>query len=178
MESPILLSGIVGLGEIKNMEIIKLKDKCGVRGKLRFIVYKAGTKKILRVSDWNENLVVLNAGHGMNLLALRLIDDTTYDLVITQAKIGDDNTAATDDDTDLGNSILDGILVATAAETGTSQITLEFFMADAELNEDDYEEFGIFCGDQLFARSVISPAHTKSIGEDTKVEYVINFNNT
>ena len=157
--------------------MIKLKDNCGIRGKFRFIVYKAGTKKVLRVSDWNENLVVLNEGHGMNLLAKRLIGETTYDLKITQAKIGDDNTAATVDDTDLGNSILDGIVVATATETGTSQITLEFFIADAELAEDVYEEFGIFCEDQLFARSVISPAYTKSIGEDSKIEYIINFSN-
>jgi len=157
--------------------MIKLKDNCGIKGKFRFKTYKAGTKKVLRVSDWNENLVVLNEGSGMNLLAKRLIGETTYDLKITQAKIGDDNTAATDDDTDLGNTILDGIVVATATETGTSQITLEFFIADAELAEDDYEEFGIFCGNQLFARSVISPTHTKSVGEDTSVEYQVNFSN-
>lgn len=160
------------------MKTIKLENKCGIRGKFRIITYKAGTKKVLRRSDWNENLIVFNEGSGMNLVAKRLIGNKTYDLEITQAKIGDDNTAATDDDVDLGNTILDGILVATAEETGTSQITLEFFIADAELPEDTYEEFGIFAEDQLFARSIISPAYVKGVGEDTKIEYIINLNNT
>lgn len=160
------------------MKKIKLKEKYRISGKFRIITFEAGTKKILRKSKWHTNLVVSNTNRGINLVLKRLIGNKTYDLEITQAKIGDDNTAATDNDTDLGNAILSGIAVATVEETTTSQITLEFFIADAELPEDTYEEFGIFAEDQLFARSIIDPAYVKSISEDTKVEYVINLSNT
>ncbi len=156
----------------------KLENNSGIRGKCRMITYKAGTEIVLRETDWNKNLVVSNTNHGLNLILQHLAGTTTYALEITQAKIGDDNTAATDNDTDLGNAIVSDIAVATVDETTTSQITWEFFITDSELADDTYEEFGIFATDQLFARSIISPAYVKSTGEDTKVEYVINLNNT
>ena len=155
-----------------------IKDKSGITGKLRFITLKAGTEIVLRRSKWHKNLVVSNTDHGLNLVLQHLIGTTTYTLEITQAKIGDDNTAVTNNDTDLGNAIVSDIAIAKVTETTTSQITFEFFIADSELAENTYEEFGIFATDQLFARTVISPAYVKSVGEDTKVEYVINLSNT
>lgn len=160
------------------MSNIKIKNKQGITGKCRIVTFKAGTKIVLRKSNWNGNLVVSNTNHGLNLILKHLIGVTTYPLEITQGKIGDDSTAATDNDTDLGNAIVSDIAVATITETTTSQITIEFFISDAELAEDTYEEFGIFAGDQLFARSIIDPAYVKSVGEDTKIEYVINLSNT
>ncbi|XOB41803.1 MAG: hypothetical protein ACKKMS_00165 [Candidatus Nealsonbacteria bacterium] len=173
---------------------LKFKDKATIKGKLRFTTYKAENwfgrllvwlklkeRKMLRQTGWMKNLVVLNStgnGHGMNLLVKRLINNTTNDLIITQAKIGDDDTAPVNGDTDLGNPLVSGIVVATATETAVNIATFEFFISDAELPEDDYKEFGIFCGNQLFARSIISPTYTKSIGEDSKIEYKITVNNT
>ena len=155
-----------------------LKDNSGIQGKLRFTTYEAGTEIVLRQSDWHKNLVVSNTDHGLNLVLQHLAGTTTYALEITQAKIGDDNTAATNNDTDLGNALVSDIVVATVTETTTSQLTFEFFITDSELAEDTYEEFGIFATNQMFARSIISPGYAKSIGEDTKVEYVINLYNT
>jgi hypothetical protein len=157
--------------------MIKIKDNLKIKGKFRIITYKKGTKEILRQSDWIENLVVLNEGSGMNLLIKRLINNTTYDLIITQAKIGDDATPPVDGDTDLGNPLVEDIAVATAEETADDEATFEFFISDAELPDDTYEEFGIFCGEQLFARSIITPAYTKSTNEDTKIEYIISVSN-
>lgn len=154
-----------------------IKETSGIQGKLQFISFKAGTEVVLRKSNWHKNLVVSSKNYGLNLVLQQLAGSTTYALEITEGKIGTDSTAATNNDIDLGAVVLDGILVATVTETTTSQLTLEFFITDSELADGTYEEFGIFAGTQMFARSVISPAHTKSTGEDTKVEYVISLNN-
>ena len=156
----------------------KIKDNSGIQGKLRFTTLKAGTEVVLRKSKWHKNKVVSNTNHGLNLVLQHLAGTSTYVLEITQAKIGSGSTAVTDNDTDLETSLVSNIVVSTVTETTTSELTFEFFMTDSELAETTYNEFGIFCTDQLFARSIISPGYAKSIGEDTKVEYVINLYNT
>ena len=158
----------------------KIKDNLISRGRFRITTYKAGTKEIIKQSDWIKNLVVLNAtgnGHGMNLLVKRLIGNTTTDLVITQAKIGTGDTAPTDNDTDLETAVLSGIIVADTIETSADVATISFFMTDAELTDGEYKEFGIFCGTQLFARALILPTYTKATGQDTSVEYEITVTN-
>ncbi len=156
---------------------MKLQSKAFIKGRYKIKTFKAGTKELLRESEWIDNLIVLNVNHGLNLFVKRLIGGTTYDLEITKAKIGDDNTPATDADTDLGNVLVDNILVARASETADGVALIEFFVADADLPDDSYEEFGIYCGNQLFARSIISPAYTKASGEDTQIEYTLTLNN-
>jgi len=156
----------------------KICDKSGIQGKLQLTTFKAGTEIVLRKTKWHKNLVVSNTNNGLNLVLQHLAGTTTYALEITSAKIGKDSTAATNNDTDLGNAIVSDIVVATVTETTTSQLTFEFFITDSELVEDTYHEFGLFSGNQIFSRSIISPGYAKSIGEDTKVEYVINLFNT
>lgn len=151
-----------------------------MKGKLRITTYKAGTKEIIRQTDWFSNLIVLNStgnGNGMNLFIKRLIGDTTTDLVITSASIGDDDTAPTDADTDLVSPILEDIEVVISEETGDDEATFQFFIPDAELDDGDYKEFGLFCGTQLFARSIITPTYTKSPLEDTRIDYIITITN-
>lgn len=154
-----------------------LKDNIKkIKGRLKITTYKAGTKEIIKETDWINNLVVSNDtgnGHGLNLLIKRLINNTTTDLVITQGKIGDSDTTPTDADTDLGNTILSGILVASAEETTEKTALLQFFMTDTELANGDYKEFGMFCGDQLFCRAIITPTYTKTAGQDTTISYEI-----
>lgn len=145
-------------------------------GRYRFITYKAGTKEILRTSQWIKNKISLADGHGFNILARRLSGNTAYDLVVTQAKIGTGTNTPAITDTDLQTPVLSGIAVANSAYAG-GVATLEFFMADGALSNGTYNEFGIFCGSQLFGRSLISPAHTKAAGEDTACEYELTFAN-
>lgn len=128
-------------------------------------------------SEWIDNLVVAGANHGLGIITRRLVGDNTYSLEINQAKIGTGTTAPTNADTDLQTVSLAGILRATQAHTPTS-VTLEFFISTTDLANGTYNEFGIFCGDQLFARSIITPAYTKATSEDTGIEYVIILTNT
>lgn len=141
-------------------------------------LYQRGLLEWLRVgtSPWIKNAVSTASGHGLNIIARRLCNDLTYDLVITQAKIGTGTTAPTAADTDLETIVTDGILVANQGASGATA-TLEFFISDAQLPDGTYEEFGVFCGDQLFARSLIDPSYTKATNEDTAAEYIFTFTN-
>lgn len=154
-----------------------LNAKSGVTGKYRFLTYRAGTKELLRTSEWIENLVMKGSNTGVNLVAQRLIGLKDYDLEITEAKIGDDDTAPTDADTDLLNTITSGILRANQLINNDNEATILFFISSDELPDGDYKEFGLFCDSQLFARSIISPTYSKAASEDTVVEYVITIDN-
>lgn len=127
-------------------------------------------------SGWNKNTVTAASGHGLNIITRRLCNDTTYDIVITEGKIGTGTTPPSTADTDLETSVVDSLSVANQSASGATA-TLEFFLPDAELPDGSYTEFGIFAGTQLFARSVVNPAYTKSANDDTSVEYEIAFAN-
>jgi hypothetical protein len=147
-----------------------VSDKNNVKGRYRIRTYDSITKKLKRVSPWIENLIVSSDQHGINLIMRRLIGDNTFSIEINQAKIGTGNTAPAGTDTDLETPVTDGIVRANQS-VANNVATLEFFISDLELPNGTYKEFGLFCTDQLFARSLISPNYTKSSNEDTSVEY-------
>lgn len=146
----------------------------GASGRYRFITKDSNTGEILRTTDWIKNKIVSSSNHGLNIFCQHLAGNTTYPLEISQAKIGTGSTAPTLADTDLETPTLDGIPVANNAITN-NVILLEFYIVDSELANGTYSEFGLFCQDQLFARSIISPAYTKASNEDTNVEYELTF---
>lgn len=158
--------------------IMKLQSKKILKGKYRFNVYKAGTKELIKQTDWIKNLVVLGDGYGANIVIKNLLGDLTYDLEITSASVGTGDTAPADSDTDLETPILENIQIATREETADDEATFHFFMNDGQLPDNTYKEFGIFCGTQLFARSLITPTYTKTSGQDIDCEYVITIANS
>jgi len=163
------------------MKKLKLKNNFRIKGKYRFRTFKAGTKELIRETDWISNLIVMNAttgGHGLYLVLNRLLGVQTYDLEITQAKIGDGITAPAITDTDLVNAIVSGIAIARKQRIADDEILFSFFINDSELPNGDYKEFGIFCSLQMFARSLISPTYTKSAGEDSQVDYSLSAEST
>ena len=153
---------------------MELQNKAFLKGKLRFRTYDSITGELKRTSPWTSNLIVSSNGHGLNLVGRALLGDNTYPLEITQAKIGTGDTAPALTDTDLVTTVLSGIIKSNETITN-NEIILEFFLSDLELTNGTYKEFGIFAGDQLFARALISPTYTKSSNEDTTVDYTITF---
>lgn len=123
-----------------------------------------------------NNIVSTATNHGLNIIAQNLTGIDTYPIEITQAKIGTGTNTPAATDTDLQTAVLSGILRANQSSSGPVA-TLSFFINDGDLSNGTYNEFGIFCGNQLFARSLISPAYTKASGEDTTIEYTITFSN-
>lgn len=152
-------------------------NKIKSKGRFRISALKDG--KIIRQTNWLDNLVTFAYGNGNSLIMNHLMGTSNVSLEVNIAKLGDDNTAPTDDDTDLGNTLVDDILLSTKTDS-TSSLVFTFFAPDASVPEDDYEEVGIFCDKyekKLLARAVISPTFTKSTNEDVQIEYTINFYN-
>lgn len=118
------------------------------------------------------NKVVSSSGHGRNIIARQLAGDTTYGIEIDSAAVGDSATAAADGNTDLGNSLVSSIDITKFTVTN-NVLQVDVFVADGNLADDTYQEFGLFCGAQLFARIIIDPAYTKASGEDTLFTYTL-----
>lgn len=162
-------------------------NRIGIKGQYRFKRYALcedslidvplNEREVLEVSDWHKNLVVYSTNHGLGLIAQQLIGITTYPLEITQLKIGTGSTAPVAGNTDLQTPVTSGIIRATQSFTSTTA-TIEFFVPNADLPNGTYNELGIFCGNQLFARSLISPSFTKATNEDTGIEYILTLSNS
>lgn len=155
----------------------KQQSNAGFAGKYRFKKFDSTTGELKSVSPWINNLVVASDNHGLGIIMQQLIGVKTYPLEITQGKIGTGTTPPTSANTDLQTTALAGILRATQTFTATS-CTMEFYISNTDLANGTYTEFGLFCGNQLFARSIISPSYSKSTNEDTGIEYLITSSNT
>lgn len=146
----------------------------------KFLNGEAERPTPLRSSGWINNLVVLNSLRGLNIVIRRLAGDTAVDLTISSGAIGTGTNAPAITDTALQTPVLTGISVARLSNTD-SVVTAEFFATDDQLADGTYNEFGVYvnsASEKLFARSLISPAHSKSAGEDTLIEYTITASST
>lgn len=149
---------------------IENDDQARIAGHLTIIGMKEG--RVLRRSGPFPNKVVSSDGYGRNIIARQLAGDTTYAIEIDSAAVGDDDTAAVDGDTALGNSLVSGISITNIVVTN-NVLQVDVFVADGNLADDTYKEFGLFCDGRLFARVVISPSYTKATGEDTLFSYTL-----
>lgn len=151
---------------------ISLKSGDGrVAGVLTITTFKDGAK--VRDTGPFPNKVVTSDGYGRNLIARQLAGDATYPIHIDSAALGDDDTAAADGDTALGNELVADIPITNATAVD-DVLTIDVFVADANLPDDTYEEFGVFCDGRLFARVILSSPYTKVSGEDTLFTYTLN----
>jgi len=162
---------------MKNLNTVQQNAGMKIKGEYTLKVFKAGTKELLRETH-HTNLVVSTTNAGLDLITQHLAGLTTYPLNIDKAAIGTGTTAPTATDTGLETAVLTGIDRADVVNRDATSIEMDFFITDAELANGSYSEFGIFCGAQLFARSIIDPAFTKASGEDTLINYQITFSST
>lgn len=153
------------------------KSGFSFQGKYRIITTDSKTGKVLKTSPWIKNLIMLGTDTGVNILLQNLANITTYSPIITSAEIGTGTTAPTNSDTNLQTPVTTGILVASSSVSSGS-ILLSFFIPSGSLANGTYNEFGLRCGTQLFARSIITPAYTKGSNQDTTIEYTINGTNS
>jgi len=159
---------------MKKLNTIQQNAGMKIKGEYTLKVFKAGTKELLRETH-HENLVVATTNAGLDLITQHLAGVTTFPLEIDSAAIGTGLTDPSSSDTALETPVLTGIARADITGRDSTSITMDFFITDAELANGSYSEFGIFCGAQLFARSVIEPAFSKASGEDTLINYQITF---
>jgi len=148
-----------------------LKDTFKIIGEVKWIKTNSKTGEVISESPWMKNQIVSGVGYGISILLDKLIGDVTYSGEITHADIGDDNTAATASDTDLGN----GLERATVGALSTSGLTrtFRFFFADALTADDTYKEFGMFIDGtatvgtgRIFNHLIFTTDLVKATGED------------
>lgn len=153
----------------------KLSANLKYEGKIKIITYKAGTKEILRETEWYPNRVMLGTNTGKDLILDRLNGTNTYTLNITHADIGTGTNTPAD-----GDTTLQTVVARAAKVTGTIStniLSLQFFFSDASLANGTYREFGTFIDGtstvstgQIFNRALFGTAYVKASGEDTTVQ--------
>lgn len=152
-----------------NAHKLPFADQGSVAGVLTITTSRDG---VAREVGRFPNKVVSASGFGRNLIARQLIGDTTYPLEIDSAALGSSATAADDTQTGLITPVVSGIAISAASAVG-GIVTVDVFVADANLANGTYREFGLFCNGRLFARVVVSPDYTKVSGEDTLFSYTL-----
>lgn len=152
------------------MKRIASSDQPRAAGTLSIKTFRDG--QLLRETGPHPNKVVSSTGYGRNMLLRWMAGETTYPIVIDSVAVGDDNTAASDADTALGNELVADIPL-TSISVANNVLTIDVFVADANLADDTYEEFGVFADGRLIARVIIDPAYTKASGEDTLFTYTL-----
>lgn len=158
-----------------------IKHQINLKGRVRVITTKAGTKKVLRKSKWWDNLIVSGNNTGINLIAQRLGGINTYSLNITHADIGTGTTNPSNSDTELETPVARAPI--SSQEVVNNIVTLRFFFSDAVLPNGTYYEFGTFVDGlagistgKLFNRVLFGSPYTKSSGEDSTFEVEITIN--
>lgn len=128
-----------------------------------------------------DNLVVTSSNHGRNLICQRLAGENTYSLNITHIEIGTDNTTPLVTDTDLGAGTERGTL--TSYSISNNVLTMRFFLSDAQVADDTYDEMGTFIdgtatlgSGQMWNHALFASPYVKSTGEDTTIELIITVN--
>lgn len=145
------------------------------KGRIRVITTKAGTKEVLRISEWTSNLIMLGTNTGKTLILQRLIGTNTYSLNLTHADMGTSSTAPSASDTALATPVARAA-VASGSISG-NVATLQFFFPDGGLANGTYTEFGSFVDGtgtvstgKIFNRALFGVPYVKASGEDTTIE--------
>lgn len=153
----------------------KLLEKSGIKGRVRIITKKAGTEKVLSISDWTDNLVVRGTDTGMDLILDRLNSNNTYSLNVNYADIGTSATAVAITDVALNAGAVRG--AKAYGSISANVLTLQFFFPDATLTNITFREFGCFVDGtstagtgQMFNHVLFASPYTKTSGTDTTVE--------
>lgn len=145
-------------------------DTSFVKGKYRFKKFDPATGVLRWTGPWVSNLVMIGPNRGLGLITARMAGETANDVQIDNASIGKGLAAPEITDTDLEEPILEDITRTSQSHTEDS-VLLGFFIPSSSLPNDEYTEFAVFAGDQIFARSLIDPAFIKSSNEDVGIEY-------
>ena len=166
------------------MNTIPVKEKpLMLKGMVRIIGTKAGTKEIVSDSGWMPNLIMQGSYTGMSLILSALADDQTYPAInLTWIGIGTSNTAPAITDTALGTETTRSAVSSNQQVTvATGALVVQAFIPDSQLANATYYESGSFIGGsssvntgQIFNHILFASPYVKGSGQDTTIQ--MNFN--
>jgi hypothetical protein len=158
---------------------MNIQENTTMQGKVRIITYKAGTKEVLRISEWTKNMIMLGVNTGKDIILDRLNADNTYSLNLTHADMGTGTTPPAVGDTQLQTAVARGSKATGAVSSNT--LTLQFFFPDVSLPNGTYTEFGSFVDGstgintgKIFQHALFGTSYVKATGEDTTIELQIS----
>ena len=117
-----------------------------------------------------KNLVV---DSGLNVLVKGLVG-TLQDIEVSHIAIGVSNTAVASSDTALAAQTLKAP-ATTTSEKSTKIALISALIADVDLPNDTYREVGLFVGNVLFSRLVLTTVFTKNPGSNVLITYEVRF---
>lgn len=155
-----------------------VKALFGISGMVKIVTYKAGTKEILRETEWQPNLIMLGTNTGKSLILQRLASNNTYSLNVNYAGLGTSSTAPAVSDTQLGSEQVRQPV--SSQSIASNVLTLQFFFSDALTPNNTYTEFGTFVdasatanSGQIFNHILFGTSYVKVSGEDTTVQLTL-----
>jgi hypothetical protein len=129
-------------------------EKLRVSGRIHILVEEDGKEPC----EWEQDNLIVNNG---TVLILNTIANTTPKLPLTNFAIGTSSTAVNKTQNALGTKVLtDAIGSATVNTVNTVQI--KYYLTSASANGNTLREIGLFCGVDMFARSVLASPIVKT----------------
>lgn len=149
------------------------ENKAIGKGTVRIIASKNGVETH-RVEV--QNLIMANSVGGFRAIIDAMVGERAS-IELDECRLGTGDTAPTEDDTGLETEVVDDILLGDTPVVEPKSVTFQFFAPSAEVPDGTYTEVGFFMQGDMWSRVLAIPEYEKGSGEDTTIEYVINFEN-
>lgn len=164
------------------MSMQKLTEGPELRGSVKMLVHKAGTKELLFESE-NHNLIMQAGFTGLDLIIQWLIGQmatgqgaAAYVNGINYGEIG--TGTATPTLTDTGNTTPSvRVIPSEQTDFGQMEAILQFYFPDASLTNATYTEFATFVNGssglstgKVFNHALFGTPYAKSSGQDITVQ--------
>ena len=163
-----------------NQVIEKSKDGVILRGRVKWIKRHSITGELIEESGWKNNLIMLSADRGFDLILDRLAGTNTYTLNVTHGDIGTGSTTPAVTDTTLTTPSVRASLSGSTISGGT--VSLQFLFTDAALANGTYYEFGTFIDGtstistgRIFNHALFTSALVKTTLQDITIQVDFGF---
>jgi hypothetical protein len=154
------------------------KNSIDVVGKVQIIRTDNITGNIKEITDWYKNVVTNDGVQAMAQSMAGDINDT-----FQHGEIGTDGSSPNKSNSSLGSPTKRKQL-SVGNEINGDTVQVKYFFTDAELPNQDYEEFGAWInGDNnigsgsLVNRVLFDSTYSKTAGDDTTIQYELTLNN-
>ena len=145
---------------------IKKEEKLALVGKLTIKEVSDG-RVMQEIVDHNK---VVNG--GLNIIIKGLVSSSNS-TDITHVGIGTGTTAVQATDTQLQNQTFKSP-ISSSSEKNSTTGSFSFIISDSSLTNQTYTEVGLFVGNTLFSRLILTTSYTKSAGSDTLITYEVS----
>ena len=129
-------------------------ENIGVSGKIHILVEEKGKQPI----EWEQNNLIVNNGTVLMLNGLAGISPGPQ---ITNFAFGTSSTAVNKTQNSLGAQVFSDLIDSANIAT-VNNIEIKYYLTGSSANGNTLREVGLFCGVDMFARSVLANSIVKT----------------